>query len=153
MKICHVREAGLRAIISEDMCGISIYLPGKSGMELAEEMFLYITCGYEENYLKFVYNYAKILDDELEINLEAVHTKYDEETRQIQFQINPGLADQIATTYIPTAYQSEGGGADLDAFLENNLYHMGETVLLKDYNCDLELQDVAYADCFYGLMI
>lgn len=251
--------------ISEDMCGISIYLPGKKDMELAEEMFLYITCGFEENYLKFIYNYAKILDDELEINLEEIRTKYDEKTRQIQFQIDKELVDRIATAYILTAYQaedsgeyyllstdsdviieengiltgildikyftianqvlcliekynsearteylspilyrdkiclmtievslddpngrivsivpydlnqraekeqytleegesfcalypivSENGEADLDAFLENNLYHMGETVWLKDYDCDLELQDVAFEDCFYGLMI
>ena len=251
--------------ISGDMCGISIYLPGKNGMELAEEMFLYITCGFEENYLKFVYNYAKILDDELEINLEEIRTKYDEETRQIQFQIAPGLLDQIATAYILTAYQSEDDGeyyllstdsdviigengiltgildikyftiadqilcliekynsdartqylspiwyhdkiclmtievslddpdgkivsivpydqnqraekeqytlqegesfcalypivnengeTDLDAFLEKKFYHRGEMVWLKDYDCDLELQDVAFEDCFYGLMI
>ena len=251
--------------ISEDMCGISIYLPGKNGMELAEEMFLYITCGFDENYLKFVYNYAKILDEDLEFNLEAIRTKYDEKTGQVQFRIGKELVDQIATAYILTAFQSEDSGeyyllstdsdviigedgvltgildikyftiadqvlcliekynsearteylspilyhdkiclmtievslddpdgrivsivpydlnqraekeqytleegesfcalypivsesgeTDLDAFLENNLYHMGETVWLKDYDCELALQDVAFEECFYGLMI
>ena len=251
--------------ISEDMCGISIYLPGKNGMELAEEMFLYITCGFDENYLKFVYNYAKILDEDLEFNLEAIRTKYDEKTGQVQFRIEKEMVAQIATAYILTAYQAEDSGeyyllstdsdvvigedgvltgildikyftiadqvlcliekynsnarteylspilyhdkiclmtievsldapdgrivsivpydlnqraekeqytleegesfcalypivsasgeADLDAFLENNLYHVGETVWLKDYDCELALQDVAFEDCFYGLMI
>lgn len=90
--------------ISDSLCGISIYLPGKKGDQLAEDMYHYMRCGFEENYIKFVFQYAKTLDQDLEINLNGIHKEYDEKSKTIQFQLDRELMDKMCAAYIMTAY-------------------------------------------------
>lgn len=95
--------------ISKEMSGISIYLPGAKGLDLAEEIFWYLNCRFDENYLKFIYKYAEMLDDKLEIDLEIIRRRYDKKTHEIQFQIVPELTEQVAEAYIMAAFQAEDG--------------------------------------------
>lgn len=99
--ICHA------AGISDSLCGISIYLPEKKGILLADDMYNYMSCRFDENYIKFVFNYAKTLDEELELNLNGIHTEYDEESATIQFQLDEELLDKISVAYIMTAFPLE----------------------------------------------
>lgn len=94
--------------ISMEMSGISIYLPGKQDGGLAEDIFFYLNCCFDENYLQFVYKYAQQLDGNLEMDLEKVRMKYEEKTKKIQFLVPQELKDQIATAYIATVFQAEG---------------------------------------------
>lgn len=249
--VCHT------TIKDETMCGISIYLPVKSDRFLTEHMLQYLNCQFDDNYLKFVYNYARIIDKDLEMDLSGLTSKFDEESMEISFQIDAQLAAQVATVYVVTAFPMEDAqgyyllSTDSDVqeiekgtwqtvldmkyfaiadevlclmeqysgeertdylspilyngkicmmtvevsmenpdgrivsivpYSENNLaskeqyvlkegdnfaalypilanegtdsqYYMGDQVTLQDYDCELDLVDVDFGECVYGLMI
>ena len=96
--VCHT------TIEDEAMCGISIYLPIKSDIFLAEHMLQYLNCQFDDNYLQFVYNYARMIDKDLEMDLSSLISEFDEESMEISFQVDAQLAAQVATVYVVTAF-------------------------------------------------
>ncbi len=93
---------------TEDMCGISIYMPKKSDVFLAEHMLQYLSCLFDDNYLQFVYNYARMLDKDIEMDLSSLSAGFDEESMEIFFEVETELAEQIASAYVITAFPMEG---------------------------------------------
>lgn len=89
---------------TEELCGISIYVPKKSDAFLAEHMLQYLSCLFDDSYLKFIYNYARMLDKNMEMDLSSLSAGFDEESMEILFEVEPSLAEQMASVYVVTAF-------------------------------------------------
>jgi hypothetical protein len=122
---------------TNDLCGISIYLPGgdntaaaggeddedvagsvsvAGGAQIGEDVAKYMKCLYDKSYLNFVLNYAKVLDEDLELEMEIYNLDINSE--QITFEVNDELFDTMSTAYVVTAFPMED---------EENLYYLLST--------------------------
>lgn len=89
---------------TEGMSGISLYMPGGQSGDLAEQILYYLNCLYDENYLKFVYRYATMLDQDLEMEMENLTAEFSEDSTEISFRVDEELAANTAAAYLVTAF-------------------------------------------------
>lgn len=140
--VCHTN------VDTAELCGISIYLPEKSDVELAEHMLQYLSCRYDKQYLQFVYNYARMLDRNLEADLTDLETGFDEESMEITFHLDDSLREQIAAAYVMTAFQPDGEGEYCLLSTDSDVYASGEDTLTGI----LDIKYFAVADQILCLM-
>lgn len=109
----------------QNRCGISMYLPSKVDAMDAKQILQYQNCGYDARYLQFVLEYARSMNQELDVEMDEIKSEVKEESKTVVFYLEQEWLDQIGTLYLATSYPFEQGqyyllSTDSDVSVDEN---------------------------------